>query len=220
MRSSKRLSVVGVWGGGRRVRAAAGLAGALGVSLLGGCKNNQGAENVALTDENTQLRDENAQLKQTLSGLQSRLQELENAPRQPAGAGGAGRTDGFPSNVDVTMQGSDVVVGIQGEVLFDSGKATLKSSAKRTLDQVADVIKSRFGGNTVRVEGYTDTDPIRKSSWKTNERLSGERAMAVEQYLVSRGIPADRIYFAGFGPANAKATKQQSRRVQIVILGN
>ncbi|MEX2217992.1 MAG: OmpA family protein, partial [Phycisphaerales bacterium] len=105
-----------------------------------------------------------------------------------------------------------------GDVLFDSGKATLKASAKKTLDNVASTIKSRYGANVVRIEGYTDTDPIVKSGWKSNERLSGERAMAVEEYLSSRGLPKDRIYYAGFGSSRPKSTKKDSRRVEIVIL--
>jgi chemotaxis protein MotB len=103
-------------------------------------------------------------------------------------------------------------------VLFDSGKATLKSTAKAKLDKVAQVIKSQYGGQTIRVEGYTDTDPIKKSGWKTNERLSGERAMAVEEYLVSRGLSKDQIYYAGFGASHQRTSKKDSRRVEIVIL--
>jgi len=57
-----------------------------------------------------------------------------------------------------------------------------------------------------------------KDKWKTNERLSGERAMAVEDFLSSKGIPKDRIYFAGFGSDKPKSNKKDSRRVEIVIL--
>jgi len=94
----------------------------------------------------------------------------------------------------------------------------LKSTAKTKLDKVASVIKGQYAGQMVRVEGYTDTDPIQKSGWKTNERLSGERAMAVEEYLTSRGLSKDQIYYAGFGAAHARANKKDSRRVEIVIL--
>ncbi len=111
-------------------------------------------------------------------------------------------------------------MSVAGDVLFDSGKATLKSSAKKTLDKVASTIKSSYGGHQVRVEGYTDSDPLvkTKGTWKTNERLSGERAMAVEEYLCSRGLSKDQIYYAGFGSARPKSSKKDSRRVEIVIL--
>ena len=109
---------------------------------------------------------------------------------------------------------------IAGDVLFDSGSVTLKASAKKSLDSVAGVLNSTYGSHNIRVEGYTDTDPITKSGWKPNERLSAERAMAVEAYLVSKGVSNGRVYSAAFGPANAKNSKKDSRRVEIVILGS
>src|SRR5690606_7017515 len=112
----------------------------------------------------------------------------------------------------------EVVVSVAGDVLFDSGKATLKPAAKQKLDQVARIIRTQYPGQIIRVEGYTDSDPIRKSGWKTNERLSGERAMAVEEYLVSKGLSRDQIYYAGFGSSKPRASKKDSRRVEIVIL--
>jgi flagellar motor protein MotB len=105
-------------------------------------------------------------------------------------------------------------------VLFDSGKVDLKSSARRSLDRVASVIQSKYPGQQIRIEGYTDSDPIRKSKWRSNEHLSAERALAVEKYLVGKGVDNDRVYSAAFGPANARATKKDSRRVEIVILGS
>jgi len=110
------------------------------------------------------------------------------------------------------------VVGVAGDVLFDSGKTELKRSSKSTLDRIAGVIASQYPGRMIRVEGYTDSDPIRKSHWKTNERLSAERAMSVEAYLVSKGVDNDQVYSAAFGPASPKGSKSASRRVEIVIL--
>ena len=106
--------------------------------------------------------------------------------------------------LDLASRGADVVVGVAGDVLFDSGKVDLKNSARQTLDQIASVLNTQYAGRSIRVEGYTDTDPIRKSSWKTNERLSAERAMSVEAYLVSKGIDNGRIYSAAFGPAHPR----------------
>ena len=114
----------------------------------------------------------------------------------------------------------DVVLTVAGDVLFPSGQVTLKTEGRRELDRIARMIMSQYPTKTIRVEGYTDSDPIRKSSWKTNERLSSERALAVEAYLVARGVEADRIYSAAMGPARPKSSKQASRRVEIVILAN
>jgi len=65
-----------------------------------------------------------------------------------------------------------------------------------------------------------DTDPIRKSNWKTNERLAAERALSVEEYFSTRGIDKDRMHIASYGPARPKGSKKDSRRVEIVILTN
>ena len=83
------------------------------------------------------------------------------------------------------------------------------------------MLKSSYSNNEIRVEGYTDGDKLvkTKAKWGTNENLSAARALAVETYLVGKGIDNDRIYSAAFGPSKPKGTKKDSRRVEIVILG-
>ena len=110
------------------------------------------------------------------------------------------------------------VVEVAGDVLYASGKADLKSSSKQTLDQIARTILQRYPSNEIRIAGHTDNDPIRKSGWKTNERLAAERALSVEEYLATRGIDKDRMHVASYGPARPKGSKKDSRRVEIVIL--
>ncbi|QYU66350.1 OmpA family protein [Leptolyngbya sp. 15MV] len=168
----------------------------------------------------TEAETRNASLEQENRDLAARADRTAAAPGAARAQGGATGFEGI-EGAGVTRAGGDVVVDVAGDVLFDSGSATLKASARRTLDRVADVIKSRYPNNVIRVEGHTDTDPLRRTRdrWETNERLSGERAYAVERYLVSRGVSGSQIYFAGFGSARPKGTKQASRRVEIIILG-
>jgi flagellar motor protein MotB len=194
-----------------------------GMSLLVGCSGVQQADYDLLMDENSELRSrlaraegENGQLRQELSNAQAENEQLRGAGVDPYATG----FEGMPGvNTSINAQG-EVVVAIAGDVLFDSGSVALKPSSKTSLNQIASVLQTRYPGNVVRVEGYTDTDPIRKSKWETNERLSAERALAVEQYLVSNGVENERIYAAAFGPARQKASKKQSRRVEIVILAS
>jgi len=180
--------------------------------------------------ENTELRERNASLekeaeasRRNAAQLASQVDDLTAqidrlaADTRVASADPTG-FEGIP-DVGVSRQaGGEVVVAIAGDVLFDSGSIALKPSAKTSLDSVATVLKGRYGANLIRIEGHTDTDPIRKSKWKTNERLSFERANAVEQYLASKGVKSRRMYSAAFGSANPKANKKASRRVEIVIL--
>lgn len=200
---------------------------------LGGCNKVNKADYDAVMRENSELRDKLQSEQQARTESETRGASVEQENRDLAAALDKNRTTGGratkgglddfgPDSNDVKSyrRGSDVVVDIAGDVLFDSGKATLKSSAKKTLDHIASVIKSKYTGQVIRVEGYTDSDPLvkTKDKWGSNERLSGERAMAVEEYLVSRGLSKDQVYYAGFGSARAKSSKKDSRRVEIVIL--
>ncbi len=216
---------------GRIVRTASLLlmTGGLGAGLIGCNKVNKTDYDAAMA-ENNELRDRLSTEQKSRQEAETRAASLEQENRdlasradqsKTAGAGGkTGGATGFEgSGFDsYRTAGGEVVVSAAGDVLFDSGKAVLKSTAKSKLDKVASVIKSQYPGQVIRVEGYTDSDPIKKSGWKTNERLSGERAMAVEEYLTSRGLSKDQIYYAGFGASHARANKKDSRRVEIVIL--
>jgi outer membrane protein OmpA-like peptidoglycan-associated protein len=108
---------------------------------------------------------------------------------------------------------------VAGDVAFGPGQATLTAAGKRELDQIARDINRKHSGQRVRVEGYTDTDPVRRSKWGSNEALSQARADSVEKYLISKGVSNSRITAVGMGAKNPKATKASSRRVEIVIVG-
>lgn len=194
-------------------------------TVMGGCAGGNSEYDAAI-EENTALRARIATLQTALDECDTNraAAEAENAQLAQgldALRGGSGSGTGFENIPGATVSrgaGGSVVVAVAGDVLFDSGRAELKNSARQSLDRIAQVIQSQYSGQTIRVEGYTDSDPIRRSTWRSNEHLSAERALAVEQHLVSRGITNDRIYSAAFGPANPRSTKDQSRRVEIVVL--
>jgi len=206
---------------GRMILAAIGLGTTL---LLGGCNNVKKADYKTAVDENSELRSRLDEAQASLTEVNQRNADLaatnqqleaENA-RLAAGGGGTG-TDAFGGTLG---GGREVVIEIAGDVLFASGQVTLTADGRRALDRVASRLNGEFQGRTIRVEGYTDSDPIRKSGWKTNERLSSERALAVEEYLVSKGVNKDRIYSAAFGASKPRSSKPASRRVEIVILAD
>ncbi|MEM1185957.1 MAG: OmpA family protein [Planctomycetota bacterium] len=201
-------------------------------AALGGCAGVPQDEYDLAVQENTQLRERLAQAQNALERAEtdkrvlnervadrdtelSRLRgEVVNAQTEAAVRRRTGGTDadGFESRGDAR------VVTIAGDLLFASGQATVRKAGRAELDRIAGVLNDRFSDNLIRVEGHTDSDPIKKSAWKTNERLSSERALAVEAYLVSKGVDAARIYSAAMGSSRPKADKQTSRRVEIVVL--
>ncbi|MEO1534910.1 MAG: OmpA family protein [Planctomycetota bacterium] len=213
----------------RTQRAGFGIVGLVAAGLLTGCNTVPQQDYEAALAEAAEVRDQLADARAQLAACNARSADLEQDLLFAQGevdrlnaSPVAATTTGFEniSGTSVSGRGGDIVVNVAGDVLFDSGRVTLKRDAKATLDRIAGVISSQYGSNPIRVEGYTDGDPIVKSEWKTNERLSAERAMAVEKYLVSRGISSDKIYAAAFGSANQRSSKAQSRRVEIVILGS
>jgi OOP family OmpA-OmpF porin len=118
---------------------------------------------------------------------------------------------------------------ISADALFDFDKAVLRPEGRAKLDDV--VAKSRqLTLEVVIAVGHTD----RFGSDAYNQKLSERRAGAVKDYLVSKGIPANRIYTEGKGkkqpvtkPGDCKGAKspkviaclQPDRRVDIEIIG-
>ncbi len=196
-----------------------GLGGLIALGLTG-CASTGGGNEDALLRENRELRDRVIAQQGALDSASARIASLEDENGRIAATApdtGFGNIKGVSTSVNAK---GEVVVAIAGDVLFASGKVDLKNASKSTLDRVASVLNSTYANNSIRIEGYTDRDPIKKSKWGTNERLSAERALAVETYLVKKGVKNDRVYSAAFGTAKSKATKQASRRVEIVILAS
>ncbi|MFH1691387.1 MAG: OmpA family protein [Candidatus Omnitrophota bacterium] len=117
-----------------------------------------------------------------------------------------------------------LVVTFLDEVLFDSGKAKIKSSAYSSLDKVAEVLTSKASDLNIGVEGHTDNEPIKRSGWQSNWELSTARATSVLHYLVAKGVSPERLAAIGYGeyrPVASNETKEgrrKNRRVEIVIL--
>jgi outer membrane protein OmpA-like peptidoglycan-associated protein len=117
----------------------------------------------------------------------------------------------------VQQSNGDLVATLAGNVLFDSGRATIKDSAKKQLDRIAREIRGQHRGAAIRVEGHTDSDPIRRSKWASNDALSQARADAVKSYLSKAGVPTSKMESIGYGSSKPKSSKAASRRVEIVI---
>jgi chemotaxis protein MotB len=159
---------------------------------------------------------------QKITELQSQMSELERAKLELESRL-KGEID--DKSVKVEMLERGLVVTFVAEVLFGSGKATLREGALDTLEQVARVLNTTVKDLNVGVEGHTDNEPIRKSGWKSNWELSSARAMSVLHYLVDEsGVNPVRLAAIGYGEYrpvasnDVKEGRQENRRVEIVIL--
>jgi outer membrane protein OmpA-like peptidoglycan-associated protein len=208
--------------------------GLMGLSaLMGGCSQKKN-ELALATQEAQELREEKARLEQAIQDRDRRLAEAEAArqaallqaqqqqvqPPQGGGwtGGGGGGGGSRPDGVFTRDDSGRNVAEVKGDVLFASGSADIRPEARRELDKIASSINRNYAGAQVRVEGHTDSDPIRKSKWGTNEALSQARADAVRRYLVQKGVSSGNVEAVGYGSSRPKGSKPASRRVEVVIL--
>jgi outer membrane protein OmpA-like peptidoglycan-associated protein len=104
------------------------------------------------------------------------------------------------------------------DILFDTGKSTLRPEAREVISRIAGVLMVAQGIN-LKVEGHTDS----VGGDEYNQRLSEQRASSVKEYLEKAGVKPDLITTEGFGKTqpisdnNTAAGRQKNRRVEIVI---
>src|SRR6201985_3412293 len=121
---------------------------------------------------------------------------------------------------DIRIVGDRFV--FQSEVFFDTGQALLLPEGRTELEKLASAlteldkqIPSEIAW-VLRVDGHTDVRPILNSPvFKSNWELSSARAISVVQYLISLGVPAQRLVAAGFAefqPLDTAATEEAYKR--------
>jgi outer membrane protein OmpA-like peptidoglycan-associated protein len=106
------------------------------------------------------------------------------------------------------------------DVLFDTGKYTLKPAAREKLARLSGIVASHPGLN-LQVEGYTDST----GSDALNQKLSEQRADTVREYLLSQGLNPQTLTSSGYGKAYPVASndtasgRAMNRRVEMVVSG-
>ena len=212
----------------------------LGLALLGlvsaGCQNSLHEDNLQLHSQNRELQNrvnsleaelgnrpdasQVSELQTELASRDSKIAELESRLRtQPVGEAPTPGIEGIETEYNAST--GEMTVRVPGDVLFDSGVATLKPGAKSTLDKIVNALKTDYAGKPMRVEGHTDSDPLvkTKAQWTDNRNLSMARALAVTRYLESKGIAGKQIETAGFGEYHPRGNdKSKNRRVEIVVV--
>jgi chemotaxis protein MotB len=127
---------------------------------------------------------------------------------------------------DVRVVGDRFV--FQSEVFFDTGQAVLKPEGRAEIDKIASAIVELDKQIpqeipwVLRVDGHTDRRPIAGGT-RTNWDLSASRAIAVVQYMITKGVPPQRLAAAGFGefqpidPDNTEEAYARNRRIELKL---
>jgi chemotaxis protein MotB len=136
----------------------------------------------------------------------------------------------------VEVRHNRMVISLPGDVLFPSGKDTLKEGGKEVLMAVAEVIRSdpQLSERFFQVAGHTDAQPLNGGPFKDNWGLSAMRARTVLVFLISKvgtkegggGLDAARLHAAGYGETDpvagntTPAEREKNRRVELVLMPN
>jgi outer membrane protein OmpA-like peptidoglycan-associated protein len=110
-------------------------------------------------------------------------------------------------------------VNVDLSINFDFDSARLQASSKPLLDNLAQAMNSeRLGALKFKVEGHTDA----KGKADYNQELSSRRASAVQAYLISQNVNADRLQAEGKGASDLltpeKPLASENRRVRISLM--
>jgi len=155
---------------------------------------------------------------------QSRLAAQQaQASAQQADADKAAMRVRLSEQLNKILQTRDSARGLivsMSDVLFDTGKYTLKPGAREKLAKVAGILLA-YPGLNIEVGGYTDN----VGGDQMNQTLSENRAGSVRDYLVQQGVATAAVTAKGFGNSLAVASndnasgRQQNRRVELLVSG-
>jgi outer membrane protein OmpA-like peptidoglycan-associated protein len=215
-----------------RLTSLAGMAAGVAILLAStGCCQQEKKLNQELSQRLGDAREANKKLRQDLEEVESQAGTLRNqlnakdmtiaslrgeVQRLQQRLGEQGPTS--PGEWEKGLVGDRVTLA--SDILFPAGRAKLTAKGKTSLNKIVADLKSTYAGRPVRVYGYTDTDPIRKTKhlWSDNLDLSLNRAAEVTRYLRSQGIDAKNIETIGMGEQFPLSSKAKSRRVEIIVI--
>jgi len=169
------------------------------------------------------MADSQAASASALSSAQAQAEQARLAAQQAEADKAAMRTR-LSEQLNKILQTRDSARGLiisMSDVLFDTGKYSLKPGAREKLAKVAGILLA-YPGLNIEVGGYTDN----VGSDAMNQTLSDHRAGSVRDYLVQQGVEATSVSAQGFGntlpvASNSNSTgRQQNRRVELLVSGD
>jgi len=168
------------------------------------------------------LADSQASSASALSAAKAEADQSRLAAQQAEAEKVAMRTK-LTLQLNTILQTRDSARGLivsMSDVLFDTGKYSLKPGAREKLAKVAGILLA-YPGLNIAVGGYTDN----VGGEAMNQKLSENRAGSVRDYLVQEGVSTNSVTVEGYGNSSPVATndnsagRQQNRRVELVVSG-
>jgi outer membrane protein OmpA-like peptidoglycan-associated protein len=173
------------------------------------------ANQAASADALSAARADADQSRSTALEAQQKMQQLETEK-----AAMRARLSEQLNSILETRDSARGLIVSMSDVLFDTGKYSLKPGAKEKLAKVAGILLA-YPGLNIAVGGYTDN----VGGDAMNQTLSENRATSVRTYLVQEGVTANSVSAVGFGNSSPVASndnaagRQQNRRVELVVSG-
>ena len=183
----------------------------------------------------SELEKENEDLKQSIDRLQSEAEALEREKQEEMNEMKSTYDDlleGMKSEIEkgkitITQLKGKLKVNMLDEILFDSGKTTIKPEGVEVLERVGEILLN-VKDRAINVEGYTDNVPIGPElarRYPTNWELSAARATNVARYLQEKiGIDPTLLSATGYGEYQPVASNEdeegraRNRRIEIVLV--
>ena len=178
------------------------------------------------------LTSEKGQLAQVLADTKTRLEDLR---RQEAAAEARAATfrnlvARLRSMIDagrlkVVIRDGRMLIALPNDVLFESGKTSIKPDGQAALTEVAKILAT-ISDRHFLVAGHTDDVPIHTAHFPSNWELSTARAVEVTRFLVANGMRPQVLAAAGYGEFDpvvgndSTEHRAQNRRIEIVLQPN
>jgi chemotaxis protein MotB len=230
-------------------RVMGGVLGLVAGLTVAGCASSDADWRERYLEKERDSSDMAGQLSSERSARASAVSQLEEARAQVAALqkendglkGGRGETAAVPvdtSGVDSSVDSlktkgfdahrtadGNIAIVLPSDINFAAGSKDLTSAGKKAVDQIAGELDGQFAGYSIRIEGHTDGDPIKKAPFKDNWELGSERALSVLRCLVNdHKVSPERLVAASRGEtvpvADNKSDKgkAKNRRVEVVVL--
>ena len=129
---------------------------------------------------------------------------------------------GLNENIRVIDEGTRVILRMDSVILFDTGKADIKPSAKPIIEKIGEILKTL--DTEIQVQGHADDRPINTPEFPSNWELSTKRATNVVKFLIDEcGVDPKNLTATGnaefrpVAPNDSEYNRQKNRRIDIAI---